>query len=339
MVDTEENGPAVAVAHPADLGAPSRTKLFGRSGVLLAMALGALAIVSTCWRTNYAPSQTSENLGKAQANREPLVYTTDEALLAHDNSVNSLDALRSVLSKAEWPTPPGEFETSAEYQARLAHFDKPIGEYGRTTPFVVIVPAVTQYDADAGTLSLQTSPGGAAASPSVVLESNAANGGTYVGENAFGVKAAVTQTVTTQTILIPIAPLKGPAGCDFLNGKDGQQNAALLVDKTAFTDWACGRFRYIDSSSIENVSSYEIHVDKTRAKAISSGDLKFAYVISFDLQKPQSPLIGPMDYENTQPTINNPRKFRVTGMTLIARLRRVVIYTANGSVILRKSYK
>ena len=340
MADNETGDPVVmATLRDGAKALPGR-KLVTRSGwIVIALAICALVVALTWPKPEAAPTQLNDNPAKAQRIQNPLVYTSDSALLTLGESEGALEALKSLLQKAEWPSPRGEFETSAEYRERVAHFDRPIGGYARTTPFVVIVPAVAQYDADAGTLTLQTSQSGSDASPSVVLESNTTDGSSYIGENAFGVKAAVTQTVTTQTILIPIASLKGPAGCDFLKGKDGQEHSAALVDGAAFTDWACGWLRYVDKSLVENVSSYKLQVDRDKAKDIATRPLKFSYVLSFDrLPVEGFPILGPMDYKITQPTITAPHKFRVTGFTMIAKLHRVVIYTERGGIIFIINY-
>lgn len=340
VTGNEADSSPLGASAPSEASTLPDRKLLGRSaGIVIAVMIGAFAITAMWPKREDAPTQPNNDSAKQPDAQAPLVYTSDGALLTLDERSGSVESLTSLLSKAEWPTPRDQFETSVDYRKRLARFDRPIGRYARTTPFVVIVPATARYEADTGALTLQTSQGNSSASPAVVLESNVANGGTYVGENAFGVKAPITQTVTTQTIMIPIGSLKGPAGCHFQNGKGPQDYVTTLTDGAAFIDWACGRLRYIDKSMVEDVSSYKIQMDRDRAREISTRSLKFAYIVSFaSLPTEGSPLIGPMDFTNTQPTLNNPHRSRVTGFALTARLQRVVIYTMGGNVVLDRKY-
>ena len=74
--------------------------------------------------------------------------------------------------------------------------------------------------------------------------------------------------------------------------------------------------------------------------AVGSRPIKFAYVVSFDrLPVDGLPLIGPIEYRRTQPTLDEPEQFLERGFTMISRLRRVILYTLNDRIILARTYQ
>lgn len=174
-------------------------------------------------------------------------------------------------------------------------------------------------------------------SPAVVLALDVSAPTQYVGQNAFGVAKTVRLVQEVQTLLLPIADLDAPDGCDFRSGHPGYEGD--VADSETMITWACGP-AHIDGAALEKLDQFEIAMSPGRARQIASSDLQVAYVVSFDeLPEGVSLFKGPVQFSGSQPTLDNPTEVRVIGDAISARLRRVLVYSLSHGLLYSKSYE
>lgn len=267
----------------------------------------------------------------------PVVFTGLDGLVRERPDPGRVTALVRLSELVERPEPRGEFETEAAYKQRLSTFAEPVGPYTRDTQFAIVLPISSTYDIDNGRLRVSTD-GVADAAPTISLSSSYLPGGSYVGQNAFGVSRQVDVRREHKLVFIPIARIAAPRGCNFSGGVPGAAMGTTLVDAESLIGWACGRLRYVETDKIESLARVNIPMSPTVGKEARAEPLFLAYIVSFELPIELEAHAGPMTYSKDAPTLNNPIDSQVIGEAMTARLKMLIVFSDSGRVWLDRRF-
>lgn len=316
-----------------------------RAVTAVALLLLLLSVLNLVGPWSDLPSTPSE---KSVPNRarptKPVVFTGLEDLVFEVPDPARVTALLELARSMDEPAAKGEFEIEAAYSQRRKEFARPIGDYPRTTQFAIILPGTSSYDADKGLLTVSVDPTGAGAmsleddAPAITLHWRSGRGGSYIGQNAFGVARHVEIVREHKTLLIPIAKIDAPKGCNFRDGHASQMRQENLVDGKSFVQWACG-LSYFETAQIEDLSRARIKMPIQQARNLAAKRIIIAYIVSFDaLPGALRVFAGPIRYSTEAPSLDNPMDRQVTGSVLTARLHRMIVFTQERDVILDRSF-